>query len=106
MGATWVMKLSILSTGYFSVFLTCFARKLLWQENPKLGILALLMLVQGLFCFGYIAKLQWFVDDGVTAKCLVIISFTAINAFLLVQKPIKEKFIELFPLKVPYSLLF
>ena len=93
---TWAMKLSILSAGYFSVFLTYLARKMLWQEKAKLGILALLALVQGLLCFDYLAKLQWFADDGVTAKGLVIIGFSSINTFLLVQKSIKERFIGLF----------
>ena len=106
MSATWAMKFSILSTGYFSVFLTCFARKLLWQEKTKLGVLALFAMVQSLLYLDYIAKLQWFVDDGVTAKCLVIIGFTAINSFLLVQKPIKEKFIELFPLNKKSFVVF
>ena len=93
---TWAMKLSILSAGYFSVLLTYFTRKLLWQEKAKLGVLALLTMVQGLLCLDYIAKLQWFADDGVTAKGLVIIGFTAINLFLLAQKPLKEKMAGLF----------
>ena len=88
---TWAMKLSILSAGYFSVLLAYFIRKTLWQEKTKLGVLALFALVQSLLCLDYIAKLQWFADDGVTAKGLVIIGFSLINTFLLVQKPIKEE---------------
>ena len=89
---TWAMKLSILSAGYFSMLLAYFARRLLWQEKAKLSILALFALMQGLLCLDYIAKLQWFADDGVTAKGLVIIGFTAINLFLLAQKAIIGKF--------------
>ena len=80
---TWAMKFAILSAGYFSLLLAYAARKQLWQNKVKLGILILLGAAQALLCLDYIAKLQWFADDGVTAKGLVIIGFTAINAFLL-----------------------
>ena len=92
---TWAMKLAILSAGYFSLLLAYTARKQLWQNKAKLGILALLGAVQTLLCLDYIAKLQWFADDGVTAKGLVIIGFTAINAFLLIMMRgyIKERMV-------------
>ena len=90
---TWAMKLAILSAGYFSLLLAYSARKQLWQHKAKLGILALFGAVQTLLCLDYIAKLQWFADDGVTAKGLVIIGFMAINAFLLnlLRDHIKER---------------
>ena len=102
---TWAMKFAILSAGYFSLLLAYSARKQLWQNKAKLGILALLGAAQALLCLDYIAKLQWFADDGVTAKGLVIIGFTAINAFLLaiMRNIVKERMAIFFHTTVPIS---
>ncbi|WGK70337.1 hypothetical protein P0082_05610 [Candidatus Haliotispira prima] len=79
------MKLSIVSSAYLSAFLLWKLPRNIWRSKSKLtlGGLAAFLAVQGLLCLDYIAKFNWFSDDGVTAKGLVIIGFTAINGILL-----------------------